>query len=98
MKACKLEMVDRTRELEFALGNGVKKVEDNEKETVILQRRSLRLVRDISAGEVLYSKDLVPLRPCPTDAIPLSSLSKITGKSAAKDLKKGNYLRAIDIE
>jgi len=35
------EMVERTRELEFALGNSVKKVEDNEKETYILQRRCL---------------------------------------------------------
>ena len=31
------EMVDATRLAEKSLGDGVKKVEDNEKETVILQ-------------------------------------------------------------
>lgn len=35
------EMVDRTRELEAALGDGVKRVEPNEVETRILQRRGL---------------------------------------------------------
>src|SRR5262249_53339138 len=39
------EMVDRTRELEAALGTGVKRVEENERETVVLQRRSIRLGR-----------------------------------------------------
>ena len=36
------EMVVRTRELEYALGSPDKKVEDNEKETVVVQRRCLR--------------------------------------------------------
>ena len=36
------EMVEVVRELERALGNGIKKVEENEKNTVIIQRRSLR--------------------------------------------------------
>ena len=33
------EMVDRARELEAALGDGVKRIEANERETVVLQRR-----------------------------------------------------------
>ena len=41
------DMVDRTRELEIALGSQIKKVEDNEKETVILQRRAIRAKRKI---------------------------------------------------
>ena len=36
-----LEMVERTRELENALGDGIKCVEDNEKETVIVQESNL---------------------------------------------------------
>ena len=31
------EMVDRTRLLEASLGEAIKKVEDNEKETIVLQ-------------------------------------------------------------
>ena len=52
------EMVNRTRELENALGNGVKKVEENESQTVILQRRSIRLVRDLKEGSLLNANDL----------------------------------------
>ena len=37
------EMVDRSRELESSLGSGIKEIEKNELETVVLQRRSLRL-------------------------------------------------------
>jgi N-acetylneuraminate synthase len=40
-------MVDRTRELEYALGDGNKVVEPNEKETVVIQRRCLRAARDL---------------------------------------------------
>jgi N-acetylneuraminate synthase len=47
------EMVDRTRELELSLGSGVKKVEDNEKETVIVQRRAIRAKCNLSKGEVI---------------------------------------------
>ena len=36
------DMVDRTRELEAALGSPVKRVADNEKETLVVQRRCLR--------------------------------------------------------
>ena len=41
------DMVDRTRELEAALGSEDKFIADNEKETVIVQRRCLRLTRDL---------------------------------------------------
>lgn len=40
-------MVERTRELEWALGSADKVVTENEQETVILQRRCLRAARDI---------------------------------------------------
>ena len=35
------EMVDRTRELEFSLGDGNKKIQDNEKDSYVVQRRSI---------------------------------------------------------
>ena len=41
------QMVEVVRELERALGNGIKKVENNEKNTVIIQRRSLRAKKKI---------------------------------------------------
>src|SRR5277367_6714995 len=47
------EMVDRTRELEYALGSSRKFVAENEKDTVVVQRRSLRATADLKAGTIL---------------------------------------------
>ena len=50
------DMVDRTRELERALGSGDKRVAGNERETVVIQRRCLRAARDIAAGEIISAR------------------------------------------
>jgi hypothetical protein len=41
----------RTRDLESSLGDGNKKVEANEQETVVIQRRSLRAARDLPEND-----------------------------------------------
>lgn len=92
------EMVHRTRELENALGNQIKKIEDNEKETAILQRRSIRLKKDLNNGTLIQKESLELLRPCPTDAIPPFEISNIIGKKLKVEKKKGDYLKWIDIE
>ncbi len=87
------EMVDRTRELELSLGCGIKKVEENEKETVVLQRRSYRFKRNVLAGEVI-TRDLVEaLRPCPVDALPLNRLTSALGKKISRNVSKGECLK-----
>jgi sialic acid synthase SpsE len=91
------EMVDRTRELECSLGAGVKKVEDNEKETVILQRRSIRLKADLQGGAKLTRDSLSVLRPCPDDALPPYELDNVVGRQLKKNMKRGDYLRWRDI-
>jgi len=80
------EMVDRTRELERALGSSVKKVEKNEKETVILQRRSIRAKHNIISGDVITRDDIEFLRPCPEDTLPPYQVNEILGKIATKDI------------
>ena len=92
------EMVDRTRELELSMGTGLKKVEDNELETVVVQRRSLRANKDLIAGYVIKEGDFVPLRPCPKDALSPSESRFIVGTILQRDFQKGDYLRAKDID
>ncbi len=41
------EMVSRSRELEAALGDGIKRIEANERDAAVVQRRCLRLARDL---------------------------------------------------
>ena len=91
------EMVLRSRELQSSLGIDIKKVEANEKETVILQRRSIRLTKDKEKGETLSEPDLIELRPCPEDSIPLSKINEIIGKRLKKSIKKGGYLKWEDL-
>jgi sialic acid synthase SpsE len=86
-------MVDRTRELENSLGIELKKVEDNEKETVVLQRRAIRVKKDLKAGDIVYEDDLDFLRPCPNDALPPYELEKIINKRLKIDVKSGGYLK-----
>jgi N-acetylneuraminate synthase len=92
------EMVDRTRELENALGNGVKKVEENESQTVILQRRSIRLASDMREGEVIHEKDLEFLRPCPADGLPPYRVDEVIGKKLRHYKASGEHLRRCDLE
>jgi sialic acid synthase SpsE len=92
------EMVDRTRELENALGNGIKKVEENEKETVIVQRRSLRAVAPLFKSQVIKSGDFIALRPCPADALTPVEILAVVGRTLRRDIPAGDYLRAVDLE
>lgn len=92
------DMVERTRELEYALGNGIKKVEENESETVVVQRRSLRAVSELLAGHRLQREDLVPLRPCPRDAISPAELNQVIGQKLRRSISKGEYLTRSDLE
>lgn len=91
------EMVDRTRELENALGCGVKQVESNEVDTVVVQRRSLRAIAPLKKGHVISGGDFSPLRPCPRDAIQPFELEKIIGKSLIRDMPQGEYLKIGDV-
>jgi sialic acid synthase SpsE len=91
------EMVDRTRDLERALGDGVKRVEANERETVVIQRRCLRAARDLAAGAVLAEGDLEPLRPAPTDAVMPFQLHEALGRTLSRALPRGDYLKWTDL-
>ena len=92
------EMVMRTRELEYALGNGIKRVEFNELETVVVQRRSIRTTTDLKIGHKLSRDDLVALRPCPDDALSPSEIDQVIGCTLRNDKQKGEYITIRDIE
>ena len=87
------EMVDRTRELECALGSRIKNVEENERETVVLQRRCLRATTDLGPGTVLQPELLEALRPAPKDAVMPFDLPRVIGKMLTHDLPAGEYLK-----
>jgi N-acetylneuraminate synthase len=92
------EMVHRTRELEESLGLPIKKVEDNEKETVVLQRRSIRAKRKLHAGEVINKADIEMLRPCPNGSIKPYKVNDVIGKTIANDIIGGDCIHWKDLK
>jgi sialic acid synthase SpsE len=92
------DMVDRTRELENALGVGIKRVEDNEKETVVLQRRAIRMGVSLDAGSSLTRYHLTVLRPCPSDGLAPYEMDALIGKRIRRNVIVGEHLRWIDLE
>ncbi len=92
------DMVDRTRELENSLGLEIKKVEDNERETVILQRRAIRAKKDLEVGSMICEDDLEFLRPCPENALPPYELEKILNKELVEKIKSGDYIQWKNIK
>ena len=90
-------MVDATRELELALGDGTKRIERNEEQTVVIQRRALRMVDDVPAGTVLREEHLESLRPCPEGAVPPSRLDDVIGRTLKADKSRGKELMWADL-
>lgn len=91
------EMVTLANELYNSLGNGVKDIEENEKETVVLQRRALRFTRSLPEGHVINKSDLFPLRPIPSDGIPPYAINDFLGRKLKRDVKLDDYLREGDV-
>ena len=91
------EMVDYTRDLESSLGNGIKEIESNERETVILQRRSIRAKKGIKAGDTLKKENVNFLRPCPSEALDPSSFKEVEGKKLVNDIAEGEFIRYLDL-
>ncbi len=92
------DMVDRTRELELALGSEKKDVMENEEETVVLQRRAIRAQQRLTVGSVLTMDNLTYLRPCPTDALPPYRNDELIGRSVTREIEKGDCVRLGDVE
>ncbi len=91
------EMVERTRELERALGSGNKTIGGNEVDTTIVQRRCLRAARAIKAGETLTRNMIDVLRPATPGAIRPDQVACVLGTRALTDILPGKELRWVDL-
>jgi len=74
------DMVGAVRELEAALGDGVKRVEANETQTVVVQRRAVRAARALAPGQPITAQDLEMLRPCPIGAVEPHAADQLIGR------------------
>ena len=86
------EMIERSRELELALGKEEKKIEKNEKETSLVQRRSIHFVKKIKENTKIKKNDLTYLRPFLKNSLHPFEYKKIIGKKVLKQHEKGEII------
>ena len=86
-------MVQDVRFLEEALGSAFKKIEINEMETAVVQRRAVRAAVELKKGDLITKDTLEMLRPCPEDSIKPYEYEKLIGKKIKSNLNKGEALK-----
>lgn len=85
------DMVDNANVLYHSLGNGIKTIEENEKDAIIVQRRCLRANRDLLKGDLLTYDDFVSLRPAPNGSFAPYELYYLIGKTLNKEIMHGEH-------
>jgi sialic acid synthase SpsE len=91
------EMVNRANELFYALGDGIKRIEENEKGSVIVQRRSLRAKKELFPGDIITSDKIEALRPIPQDGLAPYMIGEILGKKIKNRINAGEHLTIENI-
>ena len=76
---------------------GIKDIEENEKETVVLQRRGLRFKGNLPKRYELKESNLFPLMPIPSDGIAAYAINGFIGRKRKRDLKLDDYLKEGDV-
>jgi sialic acid synthase SpsE len=85
------QMVDTANEIFYAMGDGEKRIEENEIDSRIVQQRCLRATSDLKKGQKLRIEDFEALRPCPDDALRPYELENYIGKTLLMPLAKGEH-------
>lgn len=78
-------MVDALRNIEKALGDGIKKVSNSERKNIAAVRRSIHIARNISKGQKIVPEDLIMKRPG-TGISPMQ-VDSLIGRIAARDME-----------
>ena len=91
-------MVEKVRQTEQALGNGVKDVAPVEQELRAFARRSVFAIRSIAAGDVFTPENVAVLRcgNCPAGLAP-AELPTLLGRRASREISLDTAVRADDI-
>jgi len=86
------EMVDLANNLYSALGDGQKKVESNESESAIVQRRALRFRNAMHEGQLISREDIIPLRPAPKGSMKPHEIQAVIGKKVVSATGKDELI------
>ena len=87
-------MVKAIRNIELAMGNGLKKPSDSEIKNIDKVRKSQYTVRPLTKGHILTPADIIALRP--GDGI--SPMKEIVGRKLKRDLPVHHQIKYADLE
>lgn len=89
-------MVSAIRNIEKALGDGVKRASESEKKNIKVARKSLFAARDLSVNHEITKYDLIAMRP--GDGISPMELPNILGKKLHLNMVKHEKLKQKHLE
>ncbi|WP_407421263.1 N-acetylneuraminate synthase [Methanobrevibacter sp.] len=89
-------MVSAIRNVEVAMGDGIRKFSENEREIKKVARKSIILNNDIKRGTVI-EKEMLSIKRPGTGIAP-KFVVDVIGKTVTKDLKSGHVLKWNDLE
>jgi N,N'-diacetyllegionaminate synthase len=84
------EMVSGIREIEEAMGDGLKEIKDSEKEHLQTMRKSLFSLNSIKKGEILTLKNVGAKRP--NGGMLPTAIDALLGKTAKVDIDEDEYI------
>lgn len=84
------QMVDSIRNIELALGTGVKEPADSEKKNIEIARKSIVANRAIKAGEILTEENITTKRP--GNGISPMRWKEVLGTAAVKDFEEDEFI------
>jgi N-acetylneuraminate synthase len=89
-------LVKTIRDVELALGDGIKKIMPSERKNKTKMQKSLVAAHKILAGTTIQMEDLVCKRP--GNGLPPKWLDRVIGRQAAKELEKEEVLTLDTID
>ena len=90
------QMVSAIRNIEQALGDGIKKPSSSEIKNIVVARKSIHLNHDVKAGHVITKDDLIMKRP--DDGISPMKMYDVVGKKTVSGFFADHKLMLSDIQ
>ena len=86
-----ITMVKSIRNIEQAIGNGIKRASDSEQKNIAIARKSIHISESLVAGHILKRNDLVMKRP--GNGISPMMLNQVVGKTLKQDTSEDQLLK-----
>ena len=92
------EMIKNAEHVDPALGDGCKKIQENEIEIALVKRRGLGFTKDLLAEHIIHDKYLFPLLPFHEDEFLPYKIDESVGEKFKMKVIADEYVRVEDIE